>query len=197
MTTTTTVNKTGPSQSSQIGVFVEPILLGSSESFSMKSAQLPFVASNTSGTATGYGLGLRLGIHLSEFFLGVDGRYDREQMNDSFYQPATAEVFNYGPTLGIQMPYAGLRLMGTYVMGGQFNAAPGISGLQLNFLNPTGWRAGVGIHIGSVSVNAEYQDLTYGTTQVASLGSLAVNSNVNMQTETSGYLLSVSFPTEF
>jgi hypothetical protein len=173
------------------------MLFGSTEDFSMKSAQLPFATSNTSGTATGYGLGLRLGIHLSEFFIGVDGRYDREQMTDSFYQSATADVYNYGPTVGVQMPYAGLRLMGTYVTGGQFNAAPGINGLQLNFLNPTGFRGGLGFHISSLSLNLEYQDLTYGSTQVASLGSLAVNSNVSMQTETTGYLLSLGFPTQF
>jgi hypothetical protein len=193
---TTTVDNSSTPQHSVVGVFLEPMLLGSSENFSMKSSQLPLIASNTSGTSTGYGLGIRLGAHLSEFFLGVDGRYDREQMTDSFYQAATADVYSYGPTAGVQMPYAGLRLMGTYVMGGQFNASPGVSGLQLNFQKPTGWRVGLGFHLGSVSLNLEYQDLTYGTTQVASLGSLAINSNVNMQTETNGYLLSLSFPTE-
>jgi len=195
--TTTTVNNSSPARSSVVGAFVEPILMGSNETFTMRSVQLPFVTSNTSGTATGYGLGLRLGIHLSEFFLGVDGRYNREQMGDTYYQNANADVYNYGPTVGMQMPYAGLRLMGTYVMGGQFNADPGISGLQVNFQNPTGWRGGLGLHLGSVSLNLEYQDLTYGSTQVVSLGSLALNSNINMQTETSGYILSLSFPSEF
>lgn len=194
---TTTVNNSSSSRSSVAGVFFEPMLLGSSEDFSMKSAQLPFATSDTSGTATGYGLGLRLGVHLSEFFIGVDGRYDREEMKDSFYQTTNADVFNYGPTIGVQMPYVGLRLMGTYVMGGQFNADPGISGLQLDFQKPTGWRAGLGFHIMSISLNLEYQDLTYGITQVKSLGSLALNSEVKMDTETKGYLLSLSFPTEF
>jgi len=95
------------------------------------------------------------------------------------------------------MPFVGLRFLATSVMGGQFNAAPGVSGLQLAFKDPTGWRGGVGFHLGPVSLNLEYQDLTYKTTNVVSLGSLAVNSNVDMKTETTGYLLSLSFPTEF
>ncbi len=190
-------NSYSDSRSSSVGVFLEPMLIGLSENISMKSAQLPFATSNTSGTTTGYGLGMRFGMHLSEFFLGVDGRYNREQMKDSFYQTADADVYSYGPTAGVQMPYSGLRLVGTYVMGGQFNAAPGINGLQLNFKDPTGWRAGLGFHIASLSLNLEYQDLTYNTTQVKALGSLALNSTVNMQTETNGYMLSLSFPNEF
>ncbi len=196
-TTTTTVNNSSTSQPSNSGLFLEPMLIGSSESFSMKSAQLPLMTSNTSGTTSGYGLGLRLGVHLSEIFLGVDGRYAKEQMRDSFYQTADADVYNYGPTIGVQMPYAGLRLLGTYVLGGQFNPAPGVNGLDLSFRDPRGWRGGLGLHLGSVSLNLEYQDLTYSTTNVVSLGSYAVNSNVSMETETTGYLLSLSFPTQF
>ena len=193
----TGATNTNSSQPSVVGLFLEPMLIGSSEDLSMKSAQLPFANANTSGTATGYGLGLRAGMHFSEFFAGIDGRYNREEMKDSFYQTANADVYTYGPTVGIQMPYAGLRLLGTYVMGGQFNAEPGVSDLKLNFKDPKGWRAGLGFHISSVSLNLEYQDLTYGSTEVVSLGRLAVNSTVNMETETSGYLLSLSFPTEF
>jgi hypothetical protein len=195
--TTTTQTETPKKDHSSGGLFIEPILLGASENFSMKTAQLPLVTSNTSGTTEGYGLGLRLGIHASEvIFLGVDGRYDKEQMKDSFYQTADADVYNFGPTIGLQMPYFGLRLMGTYVMAGEFNPAPGTNGLDLNFKDPRGWRLGAGIHAGPVSINLEYQDLTYGTTVIESLGSFAANSSVNMQTETTGYILSLSFPVE-
>jgi hypothetical protein len=193
--TSTTTTTTTTKDHSSSGLFVEPILLGASENMSMKTAQLPLVNSNTSGTASGYGVGLRLGGHITNaIFIGVDGRYDKEQMQDSFYQSANAEGYNYGPTVGVQMPYLGLRLMGTYVMGGQLNPTPGAYGLDLNFKDARGWRAGAGVHLGPVSVNLEYQDLTYGTTQVESLGSLPVNTNVSMQTETTGYLLSLSFP---
>ena len=56
-------------------------------------------------------------------------------MKDSFYQTADADVYNYGPTLGVQMPFAGLRLMGTYVLGGAFDPAAGAYGIDLKFSN--------------------------------------------------------------
>ena len=193
--TTTTMTNSSRSEPRFVGGYLEPMLLGSTEQMVMRSSPGSRVTSDTTGTNTGYGLGLKAGIHLSEFFIGVDGRYDREQMNDSFYQTANANVYNYGPTAGFQMPYAGLRFVATYVTGGQFNADPGVNGLQLNFQNPTGWRAGLGFHVEFVSLNLEYQDLTYDYTQVASLGTLAPNSRVTLHNETNGYLLSLSFPT--
>ena len=179
------------------GLFIEPILQTSRGDSTIKTSQLPFVSQDTSGTTDGYGVGLKLGVHLSEIlFLGVDGRYAKTEVKDSTYETAKGDEYNYGPTAGIQMPILGLRLMGTYVAGGQYDPAAGASGVDLRFRDPTGWRFGAGIHILSVSLNLEYEDLTYNTTDIQSFGSLPINTASSVDYENKGYMLSLSFPIE-
>jgi hypothetical protein len=50
------------SRISKGGLFLEPMLTGSREDSTIRTAQLPFVNSDTSGNLTGYGVGLRLSL---------------------------------------------------------------------------------------------------------------------------------------
>ncbi len=185
------------SRISKGGLFIEPMIFGSQEDTSIESSQISGLLSDTSGTSRGYGVGLRFGGHVSEVFLiGIDGRYSKNQMEDSFYQSADADVYNIAPMVGLQTPLFGVRLLAGYVLTGENNPAAGVQGLDLKFKEASGWRLGAGLHVGPVSVNVEYQDLRYNTTEVESIGSLALNDDVSVDSRTNGYVLTLGFPVE-
>jgi hypothetical protein len=176
-------------------LLLEPMLIGNSENFSVRSAPLPVAESNTSGSTLGYGLGLRAGVHvLDSFFVGFDGRYAYEELNNFFYQDTTATAYSFGPMIGGELPYYGIRLTATYIMLGEFKPTLDAYGLNMKFTDPLGWRIGAGIRIATVSVNLEYQDLTYEKTRVISWGALPPTSAVGTQAESGGYVLSLSYP---
>jgi hypothetical protein len=119
-------------------------------------------------------------------------------MQQAFYANADANEYTLGPTVTWETPWYGIRLMGTYVMAGEFLPSLDPYGVDMLFKDPTGFRVGAGAEFGPVSVNLEYQDLRFATTQVNSAGSLPIApQSISMNTETSGYLLSVSFPYNF
>jgi hypothetical protein len=183
------------SRISKGGLFLEPMLTGSREDSTIRTAQLPFVNSDTSGNLTGYGVGLRLGAHVSEILLlAADARYSKMQMDDSFYRKADTEVYNIAPMIGLQTPLFGIRVMAGYVVAGENNPAAGAQGVDLKFKEATGWRVGAGLYIFAVSVNLEYQDLTYNTTEVESFGSIAVDRATSIDANSRGYTLSLGFP---
>jgi len=182
-------------QVSRGGFFVEPLFQLSRQDSSIETSQLGF--SDTSGNTQGWGAGLKLGAHVSEiFFIGVDGRYDKLKLTDSSYGEATGDAYNIGPTIGLATPILGIRVMGTYVAAGEYNPQAGSNNVDLKFRDPYGWRLGAGIHILAVSLNLEYQDLKYRTTDVESFGPFPVNTATNVDYENKGYQLSLSFPIE-
>jgi hypothetical protein len=179
------------------GLFLEPMLLGSQEDSNIKTSQLPLVSDDTSGTSNGLGVGLRFGGHVNEvFLLGLDARYSQMEMKDSFYSKANTQVYNIAPVVGMQTPYFGVRLLAGYVVAGENNPDAGVQGLNLKFKEANGWRVGAGIFVAAVSVNLEYQDLTYNTTEIESIGALNVGNNSNVDANNRGYTLSLSFPVE-
>lgn len=197
-TTTSTTDSQDESRISKGGLFIEPMIFASQEDTTIRTSQLPIITDDTSGTQRSAGIGLRFGGHVSEIFmLGVDGRYARARMEDSSYQTADSNVYNIAPTIGLQTPLAGIKLMGSYVVAGENDPGSGAQGIDLKFKEATGWRVGAGVHVLAVAVNLEYQNLTYNKTEVQSLGSLtALNGDYNFDAETAGYTLSVSFPVE-
>lgn len=177
------------------GLFVEPILTYSNETSEIKTSQLPIISDDTSGTSTGYGLGARLGFHIGEVvFLAADGRYTRATFSDSSYNNAEGNVWNAGPSLGLQMPNIGLRVWGTYIAVGEFNPDSGRDGVDLKFRDPRGWRVGAGFRIQSLSLNLEYQDLVYDKTDIESFGVANSTSDTEVDYTSKGAVLSVSFP---
>lgn len=178
------------------GLFVEPMIVGESSDTSIKTSSLPLL-SDTSGSLKGGGLGLRLGGHVGEVvFLAADGRYNRNDFNDSTYEKTSSAGYNYGATLGAQTPFFGIRVWGTNVFGGDVDPAAGARGVDVKFTGARGYRVGGGIHIAAVAVNLEYQDLTYGNTQIQSFGNQAVNEDTKIDFTQRGTILSLSFPME-
>lgn len=194
---TTSRDTTGFRSLSPGGFLLEPMILATREDETIKTSQLPIVTDDTSGSSTGYGLGLRFGGHVSEvFFLGLDARYARARLSDSFYQTADANIYNLAPVVGVQTPYFGIRLLAGYVVAGENDPASGYRGLDLKFKEANGWRVGAGLYIAAVSLNLEYQDLTYNTTEIQSFGAYTVNNATSVDANNRGYALSVSFPVE-
>jgi len=186
------------SKISKGGFYIEPLIFASQEDTSIKTSQLPIINSDTSGEAKGYGVGLRFGGHIYEsFLLGVDARYSKLEMKDStFYSNTNADVYNIAPMIGLQTPLWGIRLTAGYVVAGESNPDSGNQGVDLKFKEAQGWRLGAGIHVAAVGINLEYQDLKYNKTEVESLGPVAVNDNLDVDADTRGYSLAVSFPIE-
>ena len=178
-----------------VGLFVEPALtyeLGST------SINYPAPFSNSTGSAQGFGLGARLGIHLAEiFFVGLDARYSMPTFKDSSvaYEAKSVST-NWGPVVGAQMPIVGLRVWGSYILGSELN--PEKSGtFDIKFQSGTGYRVGAGMRVTLVSLNLEYQQIRYGQAGLEQIGPFSSDStfsNVNLESKT--WIASVSFPLE-
>ena len=182
---------------SKAGLFIEPILSASSEETSIKTSQLPLISDDTSGRSDSLGIGARVGFHISEVvFLGADGRYGKTKFSDSSYGDADGTMYNYGPTLGFQAPNMGLRIWGTYIFDGQYNPDAGSNGIDLNFEDAKGFRAGIGFRIAAISLNLEYQEVRYEKTDIQSVGNVATNGNSSVDLENKGAAVSISFPIE-
>lgn len=183
-------------QDSEGGLFVEPMITyedGDTE------INYPAPLSNSSGESNGWGVGARLGLHVMEsFFIGADGRYFVHDFKDSaFNYNEKATGGNLGPVVGFQMPEVGLRLWGTYVLTGELN--PEASGnSDVRFKEANGYRVGAGFHVGSISLNAEYQDLKYNKTDVEDGGGVFAPGTTfdNVELESKSWILSLSFPME-
>ncbi len=199
-TDSSTMDSSSDSRDSRIskgGFFIEPMISMVRDESSIKTSQLPIITDDTSGTSEGYGLGLKLGGHISEIvLLGVDARYTKQRMKDSFYNAADTDAYNWGPTIGVQTPLYGIRVLGTYVVGGESNPAAGVQGLDLKFKEARGTRVGLGVHVAAVGISLEYQDLTYNSTDIESIGSLLTDQPTKVDTVTRGYGLNLSFPVE-
>jgi hypothetical protein len=176
------------------GLFVEPMVTLSREKADIKTSQ--FVGfDDTNANVTGYGVGAKLGLHMSDVvFLGVDGRFNRSSMDDSSYGSATGNAYDIGATAGFQMPVVGLRVFGTYVPYGVYDPNSGSQGVDVKFKKAKGFRIGVGFRVALVSLNLEYQELKYDETEVQSVGGFTTNGTTGVDYETKGWIASVSFP---
>jgi hypothetical protein len=177
------------------GLFIEPGL-----SFEKGDAVVnyPPIFGKSSGTINGFGLSAKVGFHFSElFFIGVDGRFAMPTYKDSSLgYDATALSHNWGPIVGFQMPHQGLRVWGTYVMGGEFDPKKD-GALDVKFDEASGFRLGAGMRAALVSLNLEYQELKYDRAVLEQLGPFTGNSNfggVRMENKT--WVASVSMPVE-
>lgn len=190
----TTFTNTARAESSG-GLFVEP---GITYETLDTSINWPAPFNTSTGSAKGAGLFARLGLHVNEaIFIALDGRYSKPSFEDSSTGTnETADSSNYGPVLGFQMPNVGLRVWGAYVLGGELNPEKGGSGEDYKFEEANGYRVGAGFHLGSISLNLEYQEIQYETNVQSSAG-FPINTQFNNSDLTSkGYVISLSFPAE-
>lgn len=195
LTTFTIQSAIAAEETSSYGLFVEPAVTyetGTTET------NYPSPFSNSSGEIYGIGLGAKAGLHISEvIFLGIDLRYSMPEFKDSSVDyTAQAISTNWGPFVGMQMPDIGLRLWGGYILRGDLD--PEKSGsFDIKLVDGTGYRVGVGFHIESVSLNLEYQQMTYAEAQLQQLGPFATNSTFDdVDLENKSWIASVSFPIE-
>lgn len=190
--TTSTTDAPAEERISRGGFFLEPMIFASQEDMSVETSGF----GDTSGSARSYGAALRFGGHISEIaLLGLDARYSKANIDGTSYGDVDADVYNIAPMVGLQTPLAGIRLTAGYVLAGENNPDGGNT-FDVKFKEAQGWRLGAGIHILAVSVNLEYQDLTYNTTEVESVGPLATSSDFDVDANTQGYALTVGFPIE-
>lgn len=177
------------------GLFVEPALTYERTD---SDVNYPSPFANSSGDIEGFGVGARAGFHLGEiFFLGIDGRYSMLDFENSVNSyDADASAINWGPVVGVQMPFVGLRVWGSYIVGGELDPDAS-NGLDVKFSDLSGYRVGAGVRILMVSLNLEYQDLKYEDTEIEQWGPFTPGtslSGTNLNTES--WILSVSFPIE-
>lgn len=178
------------------GLFVEPAItyeLGESK------VDYPAPFGSTDTETNGFGLGARLGVHLGEIiFLGADGRYSMPKFkskNASDDSKVDAKAYNVGPTLGVQTPFAGIRLWGTYILDGALDPKSLGNGLDVKFKDMEGYRVGAGIYVGIVSVNLEFQKAKYDSVDLEKVGPFSGPEDIkSVNLDDESYIVSVSFP---
>lgn len=173
------------------GLFVEPMITYQSGDMDVT---YPGITATSKEETKGFGLGARLGFHVYEsVFIGADGRYSKPKYDSSALGgDADADAYNLGLTVGAQTPVAGLRVWGTYLLGGELNPAE-INGADIKWKDLKGYRVGVGLYVGVVSINAEYQDAKYDSLTVEKAGPISGNTD-SIKGDDKSYILSVSFP---
>ena len=184
-----------PTAFAQSGFFLEPMV-----TYQDLKADIEYpntFLSDSSGEVKGVGLGVRAGGHvLDTVFLAADVRYAQPKYKDSNFE-SDAKAMNYGVVLGVQMPIAGLRLWATYIVDGSLDPKEDNS-VDLKFKEAKGQRFGAGLHVAMFSVNIEYQNVKYDSTELEKIGPFAnVNAQDSIELTEKGYVASVSFPISF
>lgn len=176
------------------GLFIEPMLTYEKGEGDVKFPS-PFGSADTD--STGFGVGARLGFHVLEsVFIGADGRYSMLNFEDDQVKTdADAKAWNVSPVVGIQMPTTlGIRLWGSYIMAGELDPDKD-NNVDLRFSEARGYRLGGGLKLGHVSLNLEYEALTYDKTNVDEIGTFTSGySRDDIELDNSSWILSVSFP---
>ncbi len=175
------------------GLFLEPAITYESGE---TDVNYPSPFSNSTGESIGLGLGARIEFHISEaFFLGFDGRYSKPQFKDSSVSyDEMADAMNWGPVIGMQMPNFGIRIWGTYIMGGSLD--PESAGnFDIKFKNAKGYRVGLGFLLEVVSLNLEYENLSYDSAELQKVGPFSsVGDFDGVDLDNNAWIFSVSFP---
>lgn len=181
-------------QEGKSGMMIEPSV---TYEVGYTAIRYPAPFSDSTGTASGLGLGARIGFHFQEaFFLGLDARYSFPQYTDSAvnYDSGASSV-NWGPVIGMQMPNMGLRVWGALILGGDLD--PAGSNFDVNFQGAKGYRVGAGFRLYALSLNLEYQNLKYDQTKLEQLGPFNPGTTLDgVQLENKSWIASVSFPFE-
>lgn len=182
-------------EGSSLGLFVEPDL---TYELGTATVDYPSPFSTSSGSASGFGLGAKLGFHFSEaLFLAFDYRYSMPQYTDSSVSyDAKSISTNWGLVAGVQMPTIGMRIWGVLVLDGELD--PEKSGsFDVSFKKANGYRIGTGFRLAALSVNLEYQQLKYGETLLEQIGPFSTASALNnVNLENHSWIVSLSFPLE-
>jgi Outer membrane protein beta-barrel domain len=183
----------GSAAVAQVGLFIEPTV---TYEVSDSDINYPTPVSDSTGHIEGFGLGARVGFHLSDVvFFGLDGRYSMPNFKDSSTNyDAKSVATNVAPVVGIQMPVVGLRIWGAGIIDGELN--PEQSGAyDVKFSQAQGYRVGVGFHVMLFSLNLEYQDINYRSTTLEQFGPFSPGTNLDDTRLTNkSWVVGLSFP---
>lgn len=174
------------------GLFVEPML-----TYEQGESDIDYPApfGGSDGEVEGWGVGARLGGHVMEaLFIGADVRYSKPEVdNDDPDFTSDATAYNYGPVVGVQMPtLLGLRVWGSYILGGELDIDKK-NDVDLKLEDASGYRVGAGVKLGPVSLNLEYQQISYDKTELEDAGIFSGSTN-DVDADIESYIVSVSFP---
>lgn len=176
------------------GLFVEPMV-----TFERGRGDINFPSpiSSAETELDGFGVGVRFGGHIYDtIFLAADGRYSMPNFKDNkINQDADTKAWNVGPVVGIQMPTPiGLRLWGGWIVAGGVDVDKS-QNVKENFKSGQGYRIGAGMKVLLVSVNLEFQKITYDNTVLEEVGVFNPNTTYNdVEFTNESMVLSVSFP---
>jgi hypothetical protein len=190
-TTTTTQNYDRDSGPGLAGFFFEPGIRYDNLSGNLS---LPAGLGTSKIDSEGIGANLKLGFHLLDvMFLAVEGTYSQMHLSEDgvVNYSSDGNAHSYGPTLGFQTPWAGVRIWGTYLVNGEFDPASH-RGVDLKFKDLNGYKVGAGMRFAHVGASVEYQDATYNEVEVQNAGILSGKTGLDLKQK--GWSAQVSFP---
>lgn len=176
------------------GLFVEPMLTWER---GRGDVNFPSPIDSAETEMDGFGVGARVGFHVMDsIFLAADARYSLPTFKDNkLNQDVDAKAWNVGPVVGFQMPTPlGVRVWAGWVVAGEVDPDKG-QNVKERFESGSGYRVGAGIKLAMVSLNAEYQKITYDNTRLEEVGVFTPNySRGDVEYKNESMVLSVSFP---
>jgi hypothetical protein len=170
----------------QMGLFVEPGIqyeTGNSE------LAWPSPYDSADGRVKGFGVGLKAGAHLLEvLFAGLDVTASRPRYRDGNIE-VYSNSYTAGAVLGAQMPIVGLRVWGEYIFASMLE--PDLKNdFDLKFKDGTGYKVGAGFKLFMVSLNLEYQMITYKGVAITTPIPTSTKADLDRKT----FIAGVSFP---
>lgn len=176
------------------GLLLEPIISYDQSDFTV---DYPSPLGKTKGEITAPGIGARVGFHIYEsLLLGADVRYSKIEFNDSDNNyKVEGEAYNFGPTLVLQLPtQLSLRIWGGYILSGELDPQKS-NGFDVKFGQAQGHRLGVGLMVGTVSLNLEYKNIKYNNVTLESAGGFNSGTSFDsVDLTNTGHTASISFP---
>jgi hypothetical protein len=172
------------------GLFIEPYF-----AYEKSTAEVDLGPLQPDGDLEGWGAGIRLGAHVNDvFFAGIDGIYSDLALKDDSDDNNDLDTRSWllGPVVGMQTPYAGVRVWIAYYLLGKIDMDRTDDSYNIGYKDPKIWKLGAGVRAGPVSLNAEYLTGKYTTFEVDNLGPLT--GDYDNEAKREGFLVSVSFP---
>jgi opacity protein-like surface antigen len=153
------------------------------------------VLNDSTGEANGLGVVARVGMHINDmFFVALDGRYSMPTFKDSTNNLSSeAEMYSLAPVVGVQMPNIGARFWAGYIAASQLNPKEAGS-YDFKFKDGTGFLIGGGFHVAAVSINLEYKNTKFASTDFERLPLGFTATDTSVKAEDQAWVASVTFP---
>ena len=178
------------------GLFIEPGVTYEMGDVKAKTASIiSGVTSDSTGEANGLGVVARLGIHVNDIiFVAADGRYSKLRHNLSLYDGKTdADAWQLAPVVGVQTPYAGIRVWAGYVAAAGLDPK-GADGWDIKYEKGQGWLAGAGLRLGIVSLNLEYKNVQFDRMVAQNNPGPITIGSTDIEGEDRAWIASLTFP---